>query len=175
MLTTRMEGLLVVALLLIGVGLVGTVVPGLPGMPLVLAGIALFAIGTSFSVIGPLQFAGFVLLGVLGMGLNYLGDLVGAQKFGASRYGLIGAILGLIPGLLLLGPFGVVIGPMIGAVAAEMLAGRDLNQALRSGFGVAVGYICGSLAEVLIALIMTGWFIASTFWLLSRALGGGTI
>ena len=159
--------LLVVALIIIAVGLVGTVLPGLPGMPLVLAGIALFTICSEFRVIGPLQFAAFVLLGLLSMGLTVIGNLIGARKFGASRWGLLGAIVGLLLGLLLFGPFGFVIGPLLGAVAFELLKGRELNAALRSGAGVLVGYLFGTLAEVIIALGMTAWFVWSTWGVLT--------
>lgn len=169
-----MSGLLLVSLLIVAVGLVGTVTPGLPGMPLVLAGIALFTLGSGFGVVGPLEFAGLVLLGLLGMGLNLLGNLVGARKLGASRIGMLGAVVGLLIGLFTLGPFGIVLGPLAGAVVAELLAGRELHAALRSGFGVLIGYLLGSLAEVLIALVMAGWFVWRTWGVLSGgSLPGG--
>jgi uncharacterized protein len=172
MLVSSMLELWVLAVIVIAVGLVGTVVPGLPGMPRVLGGIALFAIGTSFSVVGYLQFGLLMLLGLFAMGLNLLGNVIGARKFGASRLGLLGAFIGLIPGLLLLGPFGVVIGPLAGAVVAELIGGRELKASLRSGAGVVVGYLFGSLAEVVIALVMVGWFLASTFGpVIGRGLG----
>jgi uncharacterized protein YqgC (DUF456 family) len=163
-----MFGVWVVSSIVIAVGLAGTIIPGLPGMPLVLAGIALFAFGTSFEVIGPIQLALMVLLGLAGMGLNLLGNLMGARKFGASRLGLLGALLGLIPGLLLAGPFGLILGPLIGAILFELLAGRELQSALRSGAGVVVGYLFGALAEVVIALILAGWFLLSTFGAVTR-------
>ena len=162
-----MTELLLVSLLIVLVGLVGTVVPGLPGMPLVLGGIALFAIGSGFAVIGPLQLAAFVVLGLAGIGLNLLGNLIGARKFGASRVGMLGALVGLVIGILTLGPFGIVLGPLLGAVAAVLLQGRAANDALRSGVGVLIGYIFGSLAEVLIALVMAGWFVWSTWGVLT--------
>jgi uncharacterized protein YqgC (DUF456 family) len=155
------------ALLLIAVGVVGTVVPAVPGMPLLLAGVALYAIGTGFTVIDPALLAAFVLLGLVGMGLNYLGNIVGAQRFGASRLGLVGAVLGLIAGLFLLGafigPLAIVVGPMAGATLAELAQGRELRAAFKSGFGVFVGYILGSLAEVTIALLLAGWFLWLTW------------
>jgi uncharacterized protein YqgC (DUF456 family) len=162
-----MTELLLISLVIALVGLVGTVVPGLPGMPLVMGGIALYAIGSGFSVIGVPQFILLMLLGLLGMGLNLLGQIVGAQRFGASRIGLLGAIVGLVIGLFTLGPFGIVLGPLIGAVVAELLKGRAAREAFRSGIGVVVGYICGSVAEVLIALMMIGWFLWSTWGVLT--------
>lgn len=153
----------IVALIVIAVGIVGTVVPGLPGMLLVIGGIALFAIGTEFRVIGAFQFGLFMLVGLLGLGLDLLGNIIGARKFGASRLGMVGAVVGLVPGLLLAGPLGLVLGPLVGAVIFELLSGRELRLALRSGFGVVVGYLFGSLAEVVIALALAGWFFLSTF------------
>ena len=155
--------LLLISLLIMVVGLIGTVVPGLPGMPLILGGIALYSLGSGFSVIGVPQFLGLLVLGAIGIGLNFLGNLIGARKFGASRIGLLGAFVGLVIGLFALGPFGIVFGPLLGAVAAELLQGRAAHEALRSGFGVLIGYVVGSLAEVLIALIMVGWFVWSTW------------
>ena len=162
-----MQGLLLVSLLIMAVGLVGTVTPGLPGMPLILAGIALFAFGSGFAVVGPLQFAGLVVLALIGIGLNLLGNLLGARKFGASRAGMLGATIGLVIGFFAFPPFGIVVGPLIGAVAAELIKGREMNEALRSGVGVVIGYLFGSLAEVLIALVMIGWFVWSTWGVLT--------
>src|SRR6266516_5930883 len=141
--------LLIVALIIVLVGLFGTVVPGLPGMPLVLAGIAMFAIGTGVRIVGPIQLVVFVLLGMLGMGLNLLGNLLGARAFGASRWGILGALVGLVLGLLLAGPFGLIVGPLIGAVAFELGRGSDMATAVRSGVGALVGYVVGAMAEVL--------------------------
>ena len=158
-----MLGLWIVSLILMAIGLAGTVIPGLPGTALVLAGIALFTLGTGFELIGPIQFGLMVLLGLVGIGLDLVGNLVGARRFGASRRGLIGALLGLIPGLFLAGPFGLVLGPLFGAILFELLGGRELRSALRSGAGVVVGYLFGALAEIIIALILVGWFLVSTF------------
>src|SRR5687767_14418125 len=139
----------ILALVLITVGLVGTVVPALPGMPLVLGGIALYTIGSGFGVIGGFEFALFVVVGVLGMGLDFLGNLIGAKRFGASRLGMLGAIVGLVLGLITLGPVGILVGPLVGAIGFELAQGRQARDALRSGFGVVVGYLFGSLAEAL--------------------------
>ncbi len=158
-----MTELFLVSMLVVAVGLIGTIVPGLPGMPLILGGIALFTIGNGFAVVGPFQFFLFVVLGLVAMGLNFLGNLIGAQKFGVSRIGLFGALLGLVIGFFVLPGLGIIVGPLLGATAAELLQGRAIRDALRSGFGVLIGYIFGSLAEVLIALIMVGWFVL-TVW-----------
>jgi uncharacterized protein len=153
----------IIALVIIAVGVVGTMLPGLPGMPLILGGIVLFAIGTELRVIGFIQLALFVVLAIVGLGLNYLGNLLGARTFGASRMGMLGAVVGLVLGLILMGPFGLIVGPLIGAVGFELMRGRELAIALRSGVGVLVGYVFGALAEVVIAVGMAAWFVWSTW------------
>lgn len=140
-------------------------------MPILIGGIALFALGTELRVIGLVQLLLFIGLGVVGIGLNVFGNLLGARTFGASRLGLLGALLGLVLGLVLLGPVGLIMGPLIGAVGFELVRGREMSSALRSGVGVLVGYLLGSLAEVMIALIMAGWFFWSTF----GAVTGGSL
>ena len=171
-----MDLLLLFCLVLVAVGLVGTVVPGLPGLPLVLAGIVVYAVGSGFRVIGVGQLALMVLLGLLGIGLSFVGTLVGARRFGASRAALLGALIGLVVGIVLLapllGPFALVLGPLAGAVAAELWRGQELSVALRSGLGVLVGYLFGSLLEVIIAVSLAAWLLVSVWGELT---GGGRV
>jgi uncharacterized protein YqgC (DUF456 family) len=158
-----MLGLWLAAIALMLIGLIGTIVPGIPGLPLVLAGGVLFAVGSDFAVVGPWQLAGFVALALLGIGLSFVGNLLGARAFGASIYGVIGALVGLFVGFFLAGPFGLLIGPLLGAVLAELARGRELRVALRSGVGALLGYVFGTLAELAIALVLLAWF-AWTTW-----------
>jgi uncharacterized protein len=160
-----MLGMLILALILIAIGLVGTVVPGLPGLPLVMGGIVLFSVGSRFEVIGPFQLAIAVGLGLLGIGLSVLGNLLGARKMGASRGGLLGGVIGLVLGLLMLGPFGLIVGTLVGAIVGELISGRDLAQALRSGAGVVIGYLLGTVTEMALALGLAAWFVWSTIGL----------
>lgn len=158
-----MRGLWLIAVGLMLVGLIGTVVPGIPGLPLVLAGGVLFAVGSGFDVIGPWQLGGFVGLGLLGMALSLVGNLLGARAFGASLFGVIGALVGLFVGFFLAGPIGILIGPLLGAVLAELARGRELREALRSGVGALLGYVFGTLAELAIALVLVAWFVWTTW------------
>jgi uncharacterized protein YqgC (DUF456 family) len=158
-----MTGLWLIAIGLILVGLIGTLVPGIPGLPLVVAGGAIFAVGSGFDVIGPWQLGGFVGLGLLGMALNFVGNLLGARAFGASIFGVLGALVGLFVGFFLAGPLGLLIGPLLGAILAELAHGRELREAVRSGVGALLGYVFGTLAEVAIALVLVAWFVWTTW------------
>ena len=158
-----MDALYVISLILVIAGVAGTILPFVPGMLLVLGGIALYAIGTGFSVISPWLLAILLVIGLTGLALDFLGNALGARRFGATRAGMIGAVLGLLAGLILLGPFlgplAIVVGPLLGAAAGELLQGREPRVAFRSGFGAVIGTLFGTLAEFIIALILAGWFI----------------
>ena len=154
-----MDPWLLVALLLMAVGLVGTVVPVLPGILLVFLGALVYAFGSGFTVIGVGHLVLFGALTGLALLLDGAANLLGARAFGASRWGIIGALLGVIVGLVLGGPFGLILGPIVGAVALEALSGQPLRQALRSGVGSAVGYVLGTAAEVALALVIVIVFV----------------
>jgi uncharacterized protein YqgC (DUF456 family) len=157
-----MDALWWAALLLMAVGLVGTLVPALPGIVLVFAGALLYAAGTGFSSIGVGHLAVYGALALLAVALDALANLLGARLFGASKWGLLGALVGVGVGLLVAGPLGLVLGPLLGAVALELLARRSLRQALRSGAGTAVGCVLGTAVELALALAIVVSFLHAT-------------
>jgi len=143
-------------------GLAGTVLPALPGVPLVFAGLVLVAASDHF------QRVGFVTLSVLVVltGLSFLVDLaataLGARKMGASKWALLGAGLGALFGLFL-GLPGLLLGPFVGAVVAELLAQRGWRQAGLSGLGAWIGFLLGAIGKLTIAFAMLGIFAAAWF------------
>ena len=148
----------VVAGIVILVGLAGTILPALPGVPLVFAGMLLAAWAGGFERISVWT---VVLLGALtavAMAADFLATLLGARGFGASRWALVGAGLGAVVGLFL-GIVGLILGPMVGAVAGEMLAGSGFRQASKAGFGAAIGFVLGTLAKVALSFAMLGIFV----------------
>jgi uncharacterized protein YqgC (DUF456 family) len=152
-----------ITLLLLAAGIAGSVVPGLPGLPLVLVGVYVYAFGTGFRSVGIVALTIVTILGLLAMALSYLGNLVGARVFGASRAGIVGAMVGLLVGLFLFPPFGVLVCPLIGAVAGELLAGRRPEEAIRGGCGALVGYLTGSLLEMAASIGIAAWLL-QTAW-----------
>jgi uncharacterized protein YqgC (DUF456 family) len=150
-----------VALLLMLVGLVGAVVPLLPGLPLVLAGVYVYALTTGLGAgVGLGHLIIYTLIGGATILLSSLANLFGVRAAGGSRAGMFGAVLGLLVGFVLAGPIGLLIGPFLGAVAFELLAGQAGRAALRSGLGAAVGLLVGRLAE----LAVSAGLIASFVW-----------
>lgn len=147
---------------LVLVGLIGTVVPMLPGAALIVAG----AFCYQWFLAGPGQGLGWVTLaGLVGlMVVSYLLDLAagvwGARKFGASRAGIWGGVLGLVVGLGF-GLPGLICGPPIGVLLGELFSGKETGEALRVTWGTVVGTALGMLARLGIALVMTAWLVVA--------------
>ncbi|MDQ2639968.1 MAG: DUF456 domain-containing protein [Pseudomonadota bacterium] len=142
------------------VGLAGTLLPMLPGIPLMMIGMLIAAWAEDFTRIG---WVTLVILGVL-MGLSFVVELVaaalGAKRVGASRQAIAGAALGTLVGVFF-GLPGMLVGPFVGAVAGELAARRDAGGALRAGVGAWVGFIVGTVAKLAVAFAMLGVFIAA--------------
>jgi hypothetical protein len=153
---------LVLALVLMAIGLVGTVVPVLPGIVLVFGAAALYAVLTEFRVVGLGHLAVFGGLTLLAVALGFAARALGARAFGATRWGVVGAAIGLLVGLFVAGPFGLLLGPLLGAVALEARSGQPLRQAWRSGIGALVGFLLGSAAELTLALVIVISFVRLT-------------
>ena len=150
--------LLALAVMLLGVA--GTFVPVLPGLPLVLGGIYLYAIATQLGGgLGAGHLVAFTLVGVAAYGFGFAANALGAKAAGGSRAGAVGAVLGLLVGLLLGGPVGLILGPFVGAVLFESLWGTRGRQAFRSGLGAALGVLAGTVVEFAVALGLTGAFV----------------
>lgn len=151
--------ILVSILALIGAG--GSVLPLLPGLPVIAAAALLHGLATGFSPMSPGRL--LVLAGLMGLGyaLDALAGAVGVQRFGGSRWGMGGAVLGGIAGLFF-GLPGLLAGPLLGAVTGELLGGRDLRGSLRSGLGTVLGMLGGAVCRFALALSMAGltlWWI----------------
>lgn len=146
-----------IALMLIG--LIGSVLPFIPGSPLILLGAFIYAWYTDFLVVTWGTLVILLLLTVLSQILDYLASILGAKKFGASRWGMSGAFLGGIIGLFSGGILGILIGPFIGALLLELLHGQDLPASLKIGLGTLVGFLGGAIGKIIIALTMIGIFL----------------
>jgi uncharacterized protein YqgC (DUF456 family) len=149
------------AVVLVVVGLAGTVLPVIPGALLIFAGLFLAAWADGFARVGTVA---LVIIGVLG-GLSFAADfvatLLGAKRVGASPQALVGATLGGIVGIFL-GLPGLILGPFGGAVLGELIARRRVGQAARVGLGTWLGLAAAAVAKVVLAFMMIATFLA--FW-----------
>ena len=148
----------VLAGLIVITGLIGTVLPALPGIPIVFAGLVLAAWSTQFEPVGWGTIAVLAVLTVISVLIDLLASAFGAKRLGASPRAFWGAALGAIIGIFF-GLPGIILGPFIGAVAAELSGGQGARQAGRSGYGVWIGLILGTAAKLSIAFLMLGIFL----------------
>ena len=159
-----MDSLLwVLAAGLIVLGLLGTVLPVLPGTVLVLAGVILGAWIDDFARVGVGTLLLVGALAVLAWLVEWAAGLLGAQRAGASRLALLGAAIGTVLGLAL-GLIGVLFMPLLGAAVGEFLARRDQHRALKVGLATWLGLLAGMLAKVVLAFTMVGVFVAALVW-----------
>lgn len=141
-------------------GLAGVFLPVLPGVPLVFAGAFIYAWSTGFQVvtIGNLIF--FAILTAIASGVDYVGGMITAKKYGASKYGLIGGVVGGILGLAIFSIPGLIIGQLAGVILGELYFGKQMKESFTSGFAMFIGYILGSTVKVFFAgLIVIVFYI----------------
>jgi uncharacterized protein len=162
--------LLVVAML---IGIIGAVVPGIPGSSLILGAIVVWGAVHGFTNVGIALGVGIAVF-LLSLGIDFLATYWGAKKAGASKWGQIGSIVGfllglfgLLPTLPIGGPLGPIIGilfgPLIGAIVGEFLFRKDLMVAIKAGVGIVVGSIVGNLIQGVLAIVTVAVFIFTTF------------
>ena len=147
----------VLAALLIVIGIVGTVLPILPGVPIVFGGMLLAAWADHFVHVGKIT---LILLGVLtvaALAIDFIASMLGAKRVGASRYAVIGALLGSVIGLFF-GIPGLLLGPFVGALMGELVAGGSLRRATGVGVGAWLGFVVGAAAKIGVCFAMLGVF-----------------
>jgi hypothetical protein len=149
-------------ILLMAVGILGCVLPFLPGPPLNYIGLLMlhFTSGYQFSNRFLLIWA---MVTVTVFTLDYIIPVWGTKKFGGSKRGIWGSVIGLVAGLFFFPPFGIIIGPFIGAVIGELSAGKDSGTALKAGFGSFVGFVAGTFLKLVASGMMTWYFFRELF------------
>jgi uncharacterized protein YqgC (DUF456 family) len=150
---------LALAALLVVLGLAGTVLPVLPGVLLVFAGLFLAAWAEDFARVGTAGITIIGLLAALAFVADFVASLLGAKRVGASPRALLGASLGAIIGLFF-GIPGLLLGPFLGAALGELWARGGLAQAGKVGIGTWIGLLVAAIAKVAIAFAMIATFLA---------------
>ena len=149
-----------VAGLLMLVGLVGTVLPALPGVPLIFAGVLLAAWIDEFQRIGGWTVTVIGVLAALGLVIDYVAAAATARRAGASASGVVGAALGTIAGIFT-GLWGLIFMPLVGAAIGEFIAQRDALRAGKVGLATWLGLLLGTIVKIAIAFTMIGVFVAA--------------
>lgn len=148
-----MEAILIIlGAALITLGLIGAFIPVLPGLPFSYAGLLVLQLAQQpFSI-------SFLLIWIIIVAVLTIADgllpVWGTRKYGGSAYGVLGCIIGLVIGIFFFPPIGFIIGPLAGAFAGELIAGKQSGQAFKAAFGSFVGFMAATGIKVLTAGIM---------------------
>ncbi len=151
-----------VATVLVLTGIAGVVLPVLPGIPLVFAGLLLAAWADGFQHVGWLPLLILGLLTLVSLVIDLIATTAGAQRLGANRKAVWGSLAGTVAGLFFM-PIGLFVGPFIGALLGEYWHGRQIGQAAKVGLGTWLGIILGVAFKLGLALAMLGVFALAWF------------
>ena len=155
--------LLVIGLICMIVGIIGSFLPVLPGTPLSWVGLLLI----SFTSVVPTNYWLLSITGILMLVVTFLEYYIpakGTKRFGGSKYGVWGTNIGIVVGLIVPIPFGVIIGPFIGAFVGELINNSNNPRgALKAAFGAFLGFLASTFISVMLSLIYFGIFIY-LFW-----------
>ena len=147
------------AIVVMAVGLIGSVIPVLPGTTVIFAGAVIhrLVLGADRSL-GWTALIAMLMLTLLTYAIDAAAGVVGARQFGATKWGLIGGVVGALAGLFF-GLLGLFVGPVVGAIAGELIGGKEIVKAGRAGWGTFLGGLAGIIAKLFIGLIMIVIFL----------------
>lgn len=151
------------ALLVMLVGLAGSVLPGLPGTPLVLIAAIAHRLYFGAASVNNLVLLALVFLTVISLIFDFLASVLGAKQFGATWRGALGAVIGGVVGIFFSIP-GIILGPFVGATLLEMLGDREFKKALKAGTGAVIGLLLGVVGKSVICVIMMALFATNVIY-----------
>ena len=150
----------IIAVLMILVGIAGTVLPALPGVVFVFAGIALAAWIDGFTVISGWTLGVLAVLTVIGFAIDYVAQMISAQRAGATWQGIAGAAAGTVVGVFT-GLWGLLFMPLAGAAIGEFISHRDALRAGKVGLATWIGLLVGAVLKLALVFTMVGIFVAA--------------
>ncbi|MBS0432087.1 MAG: DUF456 family protein [Proteobacteria bacterium] len=148
----------VIAGVLIVIGLAGTVLPVLPGVPIMYAGMFLAAWAGHFARVGAATLILLAVLAAVSIALDFLAGALGARHVGASRRAQWGALLGAVVGIFF-GIPGLILGPFLGALVGQWTSGSGVEHSTRVGIATWIGLLFGTIAKLALSFTMLGVFV----------------
>jgi uncharacterized protein len=154
------------------VGIVGAIVPGIPGVSLILASVVIWGAVKGFATVS-LALPVAIVVFVASLGIDFLATYWGAKKAGASNWGQVGSLIGFVVGILgflptipIGGPIGIILGillgPLLGAIVGEYLYRKNVMVAIKAGLGIVVGSLLGNLFQGVLAIATVAVFVFTT-------------
>ncbi len=153
----------IIAIIVILLGIAGTIIPFIPGIPLIFIAITAYGWYEGFHAVSTKYIAIMASLTVLSLIVEYLSSILGAKYFGSSKKGIYGALIGTVIGIFVFPPIGILIGPWLGACVGELLSGKDLSTAMKTGLGTLAGIFSGITFNLIIAVLMMISFLIIIF------------
>lgn len=151
--------LIIISFVLIIGGIIGSFLPVLPGPITSWAGLLVLHL-TDKILMNTVLLGITLVIALIIFLLDYIIPSIGAKKFGGSKYGIIGTTVGLLLGLLIFPPFGIIIGAFIGALVGELIYDRkDSNRAFKAAFGSLLGLLASTFIKFTVALIYLGLYV----------------
>ncbi len=155
--------LAIISSFIILLGLAGIILPFVPDILLSWFGFFVFGFGSGFELISLNTILIFLGLSLLVFIFDFLAPIIGAKRYQASKLGLAGASLGLFLGIVLFGPFGIILGPLLGTLAGEFLAEKELCQVFKSAKGIIFGFLLAVVLKIVLIFVMFGFVLKPLF------------
>ncbi len=152
---------IIIAVIFFTVGVIGSVLPALPGAPLIWLGMLIYGLFVKFNNLSTYFFIGQALAVGLIFLIDYLAGVWGVNRYGGSKAAVWGSILGGLLGVIFMGPLGLIFGPFIGAIAGELYQRSSLEKAFRVGMGTMIGFLGGMVLKLSIEIVMIVWFFTT--------------
>lgn len=145
--------LLVLAFFMMLIGLIGCIVPGLPGTPIAYIGLWIAQATEKIHFSWQFLLIWGIVVVIISV-LDYVVPAWGTKHYGGTKWGVWGSTIGVFVGLFF-GAMGVILGPLVGAVIGELISGKQLNDALKAGWGSFVGILFGTILKLIACGLMT--------------------
>lgn len=153
-------GWVVIGGILIVIGLIGCIVPIIPGPPISYVGVILQQLKSN----PPFSERFLIIMALITIAvtvLDYVVPVWGTKRLGGSKAGMWGSTIGVFVGLFCFPPLGIIIGPFVGAVIGELIVGKEVNVALKSGLGSFLGFLTGTLMKLAVSIVLAFYFFAN--------------
>ncbi|MEJ2101779.1 MAG: DUF456 domain-containing protein [Desulfobacterales bacterium] len=144
-------------------GMIGCILPVIPGPLLSFFALLLLSWTKNWQIFSPLFLIIMGVLTALLMIFDYIAPVIGAKKYGASKFGLWGSAIGMIIGIFFIPPWGLVVGAFIGALVGELAAGKSGQKALRAGWGILIGNVFGIGLKLAFTAVILFFYIKQMF------------
>ena len=145
------------------IGVIGCIFPAIPGPPVSYAALILLQNAKEEAVFGKNFLVRFAVLTIIVSLIDYFLPLLGAKLYGTTKYGIWGAIIGMVIGIIFFPPFGMILGIFIGAIIGELIAGKENSKALKAGIIIFIGSITAVFIKLSLSLVMAFYFFVYLF------------